>query len=204
MREVLAILLGTNALFLPDASGPVRAGDREQFLGMKQLKGAGTFKISTETGHPPCWLSEKDSDTSFAPQNIVDIDFAVRANTRYRCWVYVGGCCVETMSFYYQGSDLTVRSPRDAGKQLSIEPGSRCADSARIAIPGLEKTHQGGPKEPSHWEWIEIPLREFARPGEKKVRLLTDQKGFAVACAVVSSMRSSPPTPEELKKLGKP
>lgn len=55
----------------------------------------------------------------------------------------------------------------------------------------------------ARWEWVEIPLPKYAAPGGKKLRLMTNQAGFSIGGAVVSSSRKAAPAETELKDLEK-
>ena len=68
-------------------------------------------------------------------------------------------------------------------------------------IRNLRRTHAShskGPKAPVRWDWVEIPLGKNPGPGFKHVRLLTNQQGYAVAYALVSSTLKNPPVKGKL------
>jgi hypothetical protein len=69
----------------------------------------------------------------------------------------------------------------------------------------ITKTHasHGGPKQPARWGWVALPLPKYSSWGTRRVRLLTDQKGFSVAYAFVSSVKTAPPRDAELKEMEK-
>jgi len=71
---------------------------------------------------------------------------------------------------------------------------------ALVTSPLTHASH-GGKKQPARWGWVEIPLPKYTTAGRKTVRLLTDQQGFSVDYAVVTSVRQFPPTETELKDL---
>jgi hypothetical protein len=75
--------------------------------------------------------------------------------------------------------------------------------AVKLPSMSLKKIHSQhlGPKEPDRWEWIPLPLPKADAAGIRKVRLLTDQKGFAVAHLVISATRTRPPSAAELKDL---
>jgi hypothetical protein len=175
--------LGKEYLFFPD-----------------MLHGAGTFRFSKAGKLEAAWLSERDSDTAAAAQNFVELSFTALPDAEYKLWIYAGACCLETFAFWVQGTEMTLPTARST----VVEPGSVVVIPIR-PTPPLKKTHamHGGPKTPTRWEWIPIPLPKYAVPGVKVVRLLTDQQGFAVAYAGVSSLNPSAPRESEFKELEK-
>jgi hypothetical protein len=93
-----------------------------------------------------------------------------------------------------------------AGKDKdAVEPGSGAAATIKPYVMSLKKTHAGhtGPKQPTHWEWVPIPLPKYSKGGLQQVRLLTNQKGFSVAFACVTATRTAPPRELEMKELEK-
>jgi hypothetical protein len=170
------------------------------FLG-EDLSGGGSFKLArTKAGQ--AWTSDADSDAPQRKNNFVDLDFSVLPELRYRCWVYVGGCCAETLAFAVQGTEMKAGDP-GAQDAPPAEPGGDAAGSVRHSIAASTKTHasHGGRKQPTHWGWVEIPLPAYAAAGPKKLRIVTDQQGFTVADAVVSATRSGPPSEAEVREL---
>jgi hypothetical protein len=89
------------------------------------------------------------------------------------------------------------------GTKESAEPGSAIGVPVKPWVSGVKKTHaqHNGPKQPLRWEWTALPLPRYARPGPQRVRILSDQKGFSVACVVVSATRTGPPSDADLKEL---
>ncbi len=139
-------------------------------------------------------VTSKEIDERASIENYVQIEFYALPNTTYRCWLYIGGCCEETMSFYYQMSEGKARS---GSKEVSIEPGSRAADLFKPPLVSLPKEHAkhkpkdpkaANPKEPTRWEWVELKLpKPYAAPGAKEIRIFTEQPGFGIGYAVVTS-----------------
>jgi hypothetical protein len=163
------------------------------------LKPGGGFKPAKNAKVSACWMCEADMDPA-KRDTYLDLSFSVLPDTSYRCWIYAGGCCQEVFEFSVQGSEMK------AGKDKEpAEPGSAGAATIKPAISGLKKTHVGhtGPKQPSRWEWVEIQLPKYLKPGLQRLRVLTTQKGFSVAYACVTSIRSSPPREIDLKELEK-
>ncbi len=167
------------------------------------LAGAGTFKPSRHPKAGPCWTSDADSPDERGRENTIDFSFYAFPDAPYRCWVYAGGCCLETFASYLQTTDLTYTDPKTR-QVYSVDPGSGVSLPVSHSI-FLKQRHDqhGGPKEPKRWEWISIPLPKYAAAGLKTVRLLTQSKGFSVAHAVVSAARTMPPGDAEMKALVK-
>lgn len=177
-----------------------REAGREILFLAADLTAAGSFKPARAPKLGPCWTSESDSDPQQGRENTIDFSFYALPETSYRCWVYAGGCCQETFTFYYQTTDLTVAHPQTR-EILAVEPGAHVSIPVRPGIPFLKPRHElhGGAKEPKRWEWVAIPLPRYASAGVKTVRLLTEQKGFSVAAAIVSASRTQPPVESELR-----
>jgi hypothetical protein len=177
-------------------------GGHEYFLEAAVLAAAGTFAASTSEKAGACWTSSAASDAAVRKQNYVEAAFSVRADTEYRCWAYVGGCCAEALSFGLQGTDLQGTDPKTR-EPLRAEPGSDSALPLRASLTTTYRTHAAheGRKVAARWGWVPLALPKAPADGERKLRLLTDQEGFSVACVLVSSTRTSPPGETELKKL---
>jgi serine/threonine protein kinase len=169
-----------------------RNAGSEYFFFFDDLVVGGGFKRFYQAGVEWYWISAPDLDPKERVESHADIEFSVLPNTRYRCWVYAGGCCAETVTFFAQGTDWVFPPPK-TGKETS-----RPVTQTLFASPQTHAAH-GGPKQPSRWGWIEIPLPEYATAGPKTVRLHSPQQGFSVAYALVSSARESPPGETELK-----
>ncbi|HLF91943.1 MAG TPA: hypothetical protein VJB14_00645 [Planctomycetota bacterium] len=175
---------------------------RDALLRARDLKAGGsrnTFSLATLPGVGTCWLSDREIELRFARDNYVEGEFTAVSGTAYRCWAYLGGCCQETFEVLLQTTDGTVL---DRDKRVSMEPGGNIADLIKIEPVGLAIDHQahGGEKRPAVWMWVSIPLPGYATGGSKRIRLLTCQKGCAVAAVKVSSLDlqppESPPPPE--------
>jgi hypothetical protein len=162
---------------------------------------AGSFRLS-ETKAGTWWTSESDVSPPLRKTNYVELDFSILPEGTYRLWAHAGGCCAETLSFFAQGTEMK-GTDKDAHGSFSAEPGDDGMAPVRHSIAAGPRTHasHGGRKQPSKWGWAEIPLPKYSTGGRKIVRLLSDQQGFSVEYAVVSSSRSSPPTEAEMKEL---
>jgi hypothetical protein len=165
---------------------------------------SGVFRPS-KAKFGPCLTSEADLSSPAARTNYVEFQFYAFPDPPTRCWVYVGGCCAETFTFFYQATDLTFPHP-ETKQLLAVEPGSGVSLPVNHSITFLKKKHDlhGGPKEPRQWNWVSLPLPKYTNAGLKTVRILTEQKGFSVAVAVVSTTRQNPPVESELKAWYKP
>lgn len=173
---------------------------RDYLFTSGDLKGAGTFRTAKSAKGFTAWSSEADSEPAKMKDNFIELSYSALPETLYRCWVYAGGCCQEVFEFGAQGTEMK------AGKEKEpVEPGSGAASTIKPYLSSLKKTHSAhtGPKQPTHWEWVAIPLPKYSKAGVQQVRLLTDQKGFSVAFACVSATRTAPPRELELKELEK-
>lgn len=140
-----------------------------------------TFKGEKEEVH---WKALAD-DGAF-----VDLSFSLPADVEYRCWVYVGGCCTETVACTFQIAEGT-EAPGEAVpvKQL---PGMTFKTHA---------SHEGRGRPVPRWGWATIPLPKFSAAGLKRLRILSPMKGFCVAQAIVSSSRQASPQIAEIRDL---
>ncbi|HEV3029600.1 MAG TPA: LamG-like jellyroll fold domain-containing protein, partial [Planctomycetota bacterium] len=179
---------------------------REYYFAPADFHAEGTFKL-LKSGKLE---SVKDSDDPDTLRNVAEIQFAALPNVSYRCWLWAGACCEETFLFYLQGTEVMDTDPKTR-KKVACEPGSNVASPVKHSIRGLKKTHaehkikgaKEHPKTAAHWEWIEIPLPKYATAGGKKLLFMTNQAGFTIGGAIVSSTRKSAPTEPELKDLDK-
>ena len=178
-------------------------GSREYLFCSGNLKAAGDWKSAKNAKAETYWTCEKDGDPAKPPENALDLVFTAFPENDYRCWVYAGACCQETFSFSVQGSEMTLANPKAPKDLQAAEPGSAIFAPVKLSLVGLKKTHaaHGGPKHPARWEWIPVPLPKYAAPGVKTVRLLTDQRGFSVSSAAISSQRKAPPRDADLKEF---
>lgn len=201
-RELLADFGRTRFVRRNRASISARAEEARDYVFLPEdLLGGGTFKL-TRGKSAPAWTSDSDSDAAQRKTNFVDLEFSALPDLKYRCWVYVGGCCAETLAFGVQGTEMKVVDGA-APDGLPIEPGADPVSPVRHAIAASTKTHasHGGRKQPTHWGWAEIALPSYASAAAKKVRIVTDQQGFSVGAAVVSATRKAPPSESELRDI---
>jgi hypothetical protein len=201
-RSLLADFGKTRFVRRNRASINARAEEARDYVFLAEdLSSAGTFKLTrAKTGM--IWLSDADSDSAQRKNNFIDLDFSALPDLRYRCWVYVGGCCAETLAFGLQGSEMK-GAEAGATDGVVAEPGGDAVLPVKHSIAASTKTHasHGGRKQPSHWGWVEIALPAYGTAGAKKVRIVTDQQGFSVGAAVVSATRKAAPMESEIRDL---
>ncbi len=170
---------------------------------LKALGDSNTFQLKKDE---LVWVTSKDIDFNESLNNYVDAEFYALPNTKYRAWIYVGGCCQPVFGALYQTTEGVINHK---GKEQGINPGDNVAPPIPMAS-NLKKTHEEhkpkgakeNPKTPARWAWISLPLpREYASPGPKTIRLLTDQAGFGIKYVIVSSTRTTMPDAAAQKEL---
>jgi serine/threonine-protein kinase len=174
---------------------------KEFFFTFNNLGAGGGFKRSYQTGVEWCWASGSDSGGDQARRDYLDIEFSALPNTPYRCWVYIGGCCAETVTFSAQGTDWVFPDPLTQ-KPVPMEPGkpaSRTIPQNLVTVPQTHASHSGS-NESARWGWTEVSLPKYPAAGPKTVRLLPAHQGFYVAHALVTSVRDFPLGEVELKE----
>jgi hypothetical protein len=181
---------GKEYVFYPGKVETLNAGILKHPGAMDTFKATNKYAPKAELA----LVTMKEIDERASIENYVQIEFYALPNTTYRCWLYIGGCCEETMSFYYQMSEGKAKS---GSKEVSIEPGSRAADLFKPPLVSLPKEHAkhkpkdpkaSNPKEPTRWEWVELKLpKPYAAPGAKEIRIFTEQPGFGIGYAIVTS-----------------
>jgi hypothetical protein len=178
------------------------AGTRDFFYFADDLAGTGTFSATGSSKVESYWMSNADSPAK-AASNYLEVELLIQPNATYRAWVYAGGCCQEVFTFFLQGSGLSGPSARNPKESVTAEPGGEEWIAVKPPSLSLKKKHfdHTGPKEPDRWAWVELGPLKFAEPGMKKLRILTEQKGFAVAYLAVSAIRQAQPREVEVKDL---
>jgi serine/threonine-protein kinase len=187
-------------------AGADPGGKQDYIFPANQLAGAGTFAKSRLESGLEVWVSGGESPTpSAASGNYVEFQFDALAGKAYRCWVYIGGCCGESLGFAAQWTEGTAQDTRNPGRLLSLEPGGNLAQPLKPSFSDLRSTHSAheGGKKPVQFGWVEVPLAKFSSPGRKQVRLLSISPGSAVVYACVSALRVAPPSISELQALRK-
>ncbi len=179
-------------------------GGKEYLLLTGDIKGNGAVRLGAHPELKSCWTCQEDvgHDRSKARETYVEIEFWALPQTGYLCWIFAGACCEETFTTYMQGTDMTGPNPKKSSEKVPYDVGGAFAALVEPKVKGLKRTHaqHGGEKQASRWEWIQIPLPKYPAGGLKKVRLMTENKGFSVGMALVSSVRKAPPRGEELKE----
>ena len=169
-------------------------GGKEHFLSAADLTATSNFK-QAKHGTVEAWISTKDLEGAGLKESYVEILFSAHAETEYRLWVQVGGCCQEVLSAAVQGTELSAPNPKKPAELIPVPLGGEAVGTVKMPYISLKKRHSDhtGAKEPDKWEWIPIVLQKYPTAGTKSVRLLTTQKGFSVAAAMVSALRPGPP-----------
>jgi hypothetical protein len=190
-----------NKAFLEDRI----ASTRELFFFADDLAGAGTFALAPSPKLETIWMSSADSAPGKAAANYIETEVFVPPGSTLRAWIYAGGCCQEVLTFHLQGTGLSGPSAKNPRETVTTQPGGEEWIAAKVPTSNLKKKHTDhtGPKEPDRWMWIELGPLKFAEPGPKKLRLLTEQKGFAVAYLAVGVARQAPPREVEVKEFVK-
>ena len=188
-----------NKAFLEDRI----AASRDLFFFADELAGSGTFTLSTSPKLEQIWMSSADSAAGKASANFVETEIHVAPNTPPRAWIYAGGCCQEVFTFFLQGTGLSGPSAKNPRETVTTTPGGEEWIAVRAPSLSLKKKHADhtGPKEPDRWAWVELGPLKFAEPGTKKLRILTEQKGFAVAYVAVGAARQTAPRESDVKDL---
>jgi len=174
-------------------------GGRDFLFAAEDLHASGFFRAGRAGKIESCWTCETDVEPAKQRDTYLDVEFSTLADTPYKAWIWAGGCCLEVFEFSCQGTEM------EAGKATkeAAEPGAGAALLIKPYVSSLKKTHaqHNGPKQPSRWEWVALPLPRYAKPGAQRIRILSDQKGFSVAAVAVSATRSGPPTEAEWREF---
>jgi hypothetical protein len=149
------------------------------------------------------WRSREDPAADDA-NSYVEVSFYALPNVEYKGWALIGGCCATTFTWYLQASELTYID-RKTRKTIPCDPGSSAAAPwdlhLKLSTTHGGKNHAKAEKEPTTWEWVDLPLPKYAAGGPKSIRFMPASKGMAVAAVLVSASKDKRPTPEETKKL---
>lgn len=175
---------------------------KDYFLLPGDLKGSGAVQLRPHPELESVWTCQEDiADPGRGRETFVEIEFWALPDTPYQCWIYAGACCLETFVVYLQATDMTGPNPRKTSEKISYDVGSGVAAPLEPKVKGLKKTHAqhgGGEKTAAKWDWVPVPLPKYPAGGLKKIRLMTENKGFSVAMALVTSVRKAPPKDEEV------
>ena len=147
----------------------------------------------------------RDEPAADDPNTYVEVSFFALPETDYKAWALVGGCCGTTFTWFLQASELTYVDKKTR-KTLNCDPGGNVAAPWDLKLAKLSTVHGGknhakADKEPTIWEWVEVPMPKYAAGGVKAIRFMAASKGMAVAAVIVSSTRDKRPTFEDTKKL---
>ena len=195
----------------PEISARIESGG-ELLLPALLMRGHGIFKprslemeIKRTKIKMLTWNSPDEPDSHSLDHN-VEFKFYATANTEYKGWVLLGGCCKATFTWHLQGTDLT-HYDRTSRKEIACDPSGSFAapwkHRVRASSSHGGRDHAKAPKEPTKWEWAELPMPKYTTSGLKTFRLVGLSKGMAVAAAVVSSTRTRPPDEKEIAELAK-
>ena len=134
---------------------------KEFFFAPSDILTQGSFRLALHGKDLVAWTSSTDIvEPKQQLKNFMDFGFSVLPDTAYRCWVYAGACCEETLAFTLQGTELTGPDPKLPTILVKAEIDGEVRVSIKHGVRNLKKVHakHGGPKQPSRWYWIEIPL----------------------------------------------
>jgi hypothetical protein len=163
------------------------------------------FKLGKYGKVETAWVSQQDVEPAKLKDNYVQIEFFGTPDAEYRCWILAGGCCQEVLTFHVQATELLAPDPEKPKEKVAAEPGGAVTLLVKSTNSSLKKLHaqHNGPKNPERFDWVQAGVFKFPTPGTKKIRILTGNKGFAVANAAVLSTRPGPPRDLEFKELEK-
>lgn len=175
---------------------------KEHVLPVGDLLVSGGWRKGKHGKIEAAWVTQQDIDLAQIKTQFVDLSFAAWPDTDYKAWIFAGGCCLEVFSCYLQASELQGPDPENPKQKVPLEPGSGSGQPVKIPFTSLKKKHSDhtGPKEPDRFEWLPLGTFRFTTPGPKKIRILTNQKGFGAAMACVSATRSGPPSATDLRE----
>jgi hypothetical protein len=166
---------------------------------------SGNFKLGKHGKIESAWVSQVDLEPAKMKDTYVQLDFSASPEAEYRCWILAGGCCQEVFSCFYQGTDLMGPDPANPKEKVALAPDGGAWAPVKLSLSSLKKLHSQhtGPKNPERFEWIQIGPLKYPTAGTKVLRILTHQKGFAVAAAAILSTRPGPPRELEFKEFEK-
>jgi hypothetical protein len=150
-------------------------------------------------------VSQADLDLPKMKENYVEFGFVAGAEAEYKIWILAGGCCQEVLGCYAQGTELMGPDPANPKEKILVEPGANAGLFVKPGGYSLKKLHSqhNGPKNPERFDWVQVASIKYAQAGPKRIRILTNQKGFAIAQAAVLATRPGPPKDSDFKELEK-
>jgi hypothetical protein len=161
------------------------------------------FKLGKYGRVEAAWVSQQDVEPAKMKDSYVQLEISALPEAEYRVWILAGGCCQEVLTFHVQATELVAPDPEKPREKSAAEPGSAVSMIVKSTNSSLRKLHSqhNGPKTPERFDWVLAGTFKFPTAGPKKIRILTGQKGFAVAQAAVLSTRPGPPRELEYKEL---
>jgi len=183
----------------------VEAGFKDFLFGNGDLVVTPAFKVGKYGKIDAAWVSQQDVEPAKAKDHYVQLEFSAVPDAEYRCWIVAGGCCQEVLTFQVQATELLAPDPEKPKEKVAAEPGGAVSLLVKSTNSSLRKLHSqhNGPKSPERFDWVLAGTFKFPTAGTKKIRLLTTQKGFAVATAAVLSTRPGPPRELEFREFEK-
>jgi hypothetical protein len=186
-------------------SARAEGGIKDFLFANGDLSVTSTFKLGKFGKVEAAWVSQSDIDPAKMKDNYVEMEFSAAPESEYKCWILAGGCCQEVFTFQYQGTELTGPDPANPKEKIGVEPGTASGAIVKSTQTSLKKLHSmhNGPKNPERFEWVHVGTFKFPSAGTKRIRILSNQKGFAVASAAVLTTRPGPPRELDFKELEK-
>jgi len=178
---------------------------KDFFFATSDLLATMAFKQGKPAKVESAWVSQADVEPARMKDAYIEFGFPAAADVEYRIWILAGGCCQEVFTCYAQGTEMMGPDPANPREKVLVEPGGGSGVLLKPPSSSLKKLHSQhtGPKNPERFEWMPVATIKYAQPGLKKVRILTNQKGFAVAQAAALSTRPGPPRESDYKDLEK-
>jgi hypothetical protein len=186
-----------------DALARLMEPAKEYLFTASDLKESGTFRTAVFPKVGNAWAVSQTVTGAAAKDNFVELEFDASPDAAWRGWAYAGVCCAEVAGFYLQATDL--KGPAKGGAPVEMEPGANASLPLKFPSMGLPTTHAAHPAtaEATKWGWVPIPLPKYSASGPRKVRVLADMQGAAVAWVVISSTKTAPPPESRMLEIEK-
>jgi len=206
-QRLLGEFAGTAFVRRNQAAIAARAGsEARDFLFIpSDMLATAAFKLGKAGKGEAAWVSQGDLDTPQMKDAYVSFRFPAAADTEVRIWIQAGGCCQEVLTCYAQGTELMGPDPGNPREKILVEPGGGSGLQVKLPYLSMKRLHSqhNGPKNPERLEWLSVASIKYEKAGVKEVRILTNQKGFAVTAAAALSTRSGPPRDADFRELEK-
>lgn len=178
---------------------------KDFFFATSDLLSTAGFKLGKYPKVETAWVSQADVDGPKMKETFIEFSFPAAADTEYRLWILAGGCCQEVFTAFAQGTEMLGPDPANPREKVLVEPGAGSGIQLKPPSTSMKKLHSQhtGPKNPERFDWVSVGTIKYAQPGLKRVRILTNQKGFGVALAAAMSTRPGPPRDTDYKDLEK-